>query len=175
MSNDLRNMIGTLVTEPNSLQAQRTGQSFFVDETTAPVTNEGNLLSLMTMRDFYKDNEGKIPENIGKLFNNVAREESRYMMSALAVLNDKSQASMRIQNKFGRDFNAAKEIAKLLKQKADEEEFNQTLKPFVDHLAIGRKKSRPGMIVGGNEEQQQVAIQGIADDLKASFDAINGL
>ncbi len=175
MSNDLRNMIGTLVTEPNSLQAQRTGQSFFVDETTAPVTNEGNLLSLMTMRDFYKDNEGKIPENIGKLFNNVAREESRYMMSALAVLNDKSQASMRIQNKFGRDFNAAKEIAKLLKQKADEEEFNQTLKPFVDHLATGRKKSRPGMIVGGNEEQQQEAIQGIADDLKASFDAINGL
>ena len=88
---DLRNAIGSLVTEPQTLQAQRTGQSFFVDETTTPVPNEGNLLSLMTMRDFYKDKDNKVPEDINLLLKNVAQEESRYMMTALAVLADKAK------------------------------------------------------------------------------------
>jgi hypothetical protein len=153
---EIRNQIGSLVTEPQTLHAQRTGQSFFVDENTAPITNEGNLLSLMTMRDFYKDENGKIPDKVKGIFDNVAREESRYMMSALAVLADKSENSKRIQNKFGRDFDAAKSIAKLLKQKADEQEFENTLKPFVEHLTEGRGKAGGRMIVldGGGDDAQ---------------------
>jgi hypothetical protein len=148
MSN-LKDMIGALVTEPQTLQQERTGKTFFVDENTAPITNENNLLSLMTRRDFYEDGDGKVPDEIGNLFKNVAQEESRYMMTALAVLADKSEHGRKIQNKFGRDFDAAKSIAKLLKQKADEREFDNTLKPFVDGLATGRSKSRhpQGIIV----------------------------
>jgi hypothetical protein len=63
---EIRNQIGTLVTEPQTLHAQRTGQSFFVDENTAPITNEGNLLSLMTMRDFYKV-DNKVPQDIADI------------------------------------------------------------------------------------------------------------
>lgn len=146
MSNDIRNVIGSLVTDPQTLDAQRKGQSFFVDENTEPVTNEGNLLSLMTMRDFYKDDKGRIPDEISKIFNGVAREETRYMTAALAVLADTSQNSVRIQNKFGRDFDAAKAIAKLLKQKADEKEFENTLLPYVTHLTSGRQGQSGRMI-----------------------------
>jgi hypothetical protein len=165
---ELRNQIGTLVTEPQSLHAQRTGQSFFVDENTAPITNEGNLLSLMTMRDFYKGADGTIPAGIKGIFDNVAREESRYMMSALAVLADKSQNSVRIQNKFGRDFDAAKSIAKLLKQKADEQEFENTLKPFVTHLTDGRKSTGGRMIPleGQGLIAEDAATKALFDSLK---------
>jgi hypothetical protein len=172
MSNEIRNIVGNLVTEPQTLKQQRTGQSFFVDETTAPVTNEGNLLSLMTMRDFYKDNNGAVPEAVNNLFKNVALEESRYMMSALAVLADKSKNSQRIQNKFGRDFNAAKEIAKMLKEKADEREFEKTLDPFVSRLASTRLEKRAGMVVGN--EQQNIDANKASDDLlDAAFKAIS--
>jgi hypothetical protein len=165
---ELRNQIGSLVTEPQSLHAQRTGQSFFVDENTAPITNEGNLLSLMTMRDFYKNDEGKLPAGIKSIFDNVAREESRYMMSALAVLADKSQNSVRIQNKFGRDFDAAKSIAKLLKQKADEAEFENTLKPYVTELTKGRAGTGGRMIPleQGPADAQKQATEALFASLK---------
>jgi hypothetical protein len=146
MANNIKDVIGSLVTEPQSLQQQRTGQSFFVDENTAPITNEGNLLSLMTMRDFYKGPDGKVPDEMNKIFQNVAQEESRYMIAALKVLADDSPESHRIQNKFGRDFDAAKSIAKLLKQKADEREFESTIEPFVTALTTDRKAARPGLI-----------------------------
>jgi hypothetical protein len=163
---NIRNEIGQLVTEPKSLHEERVGQSFFVDETTQPVTNEGNLLSLMTMRDFYKDHEGKLDATIAGIFNNVAREESRYMMSALAVLADKSEHSKKIQSKFGRDFDAAKEIAKLLKQKADEREFDLTLQPFVDHLTTGRNSTGGRMVI-------KPLQGGDANATKALFDSLN--
>jgi hypothetical protein len=143
---ELRNQIGSLVTEPQSLHAQRTGQSFFVDENTAPITNEGNLLSLMTMRDFYKNEEGKVPADIKKIFDNVAQEESRYMMSALKVLSAQTPAARKMQTKFGRDFDAAKSIAKLLKQKADEKEFEDTVAEFVKPLVDDRQGRKGGMI-----------------------------
>ena len=145
---ELRNQIGSLVTEPQSLHAKRTGESFFVDENTEPITNEGNLLSLMTMRDFYKGDVDK-----QDLFKNVAHEETRYMVAALQVLNETTPAARKMQTKFGRDFDAAKSIAKLLKQKADEKEFENTVAEFVTPLVAQRKERKGGMVVVDDEEE----------------------
>jgi hypothetical protein len=81
-----------------------------------------------------------------QIFNNVAQEETRYMVSALKVLAADTPAAHKMQTKFGRDFDAAKSIAKLLKQKADEKEFEDTVAEFVNPLVTDRRQRKAGII-----------------------------
>ena len=73
--------------------------------------------------------------------------------------------------------NAAKEIAKLLKQKADEKEFENTLEPYVAGLAAGRSANRGGILSLPNvSDNRRTRIQeGYNEGRAAIFDAINTL
>lgn len=144
MSIPQKTAIDKMVSKPQSLEAERSGNAFFLDEYTPSIPNESNFLTLMTMRQFYKGDQKTLD-----IFDKIAREENRYLMKAMEIITEKhtdpttkeAKVQDKIHNKLGRDFNAALKIAAMLKNKTDENEMNELLKPLTEDL-IREKGSR---------------------------------
>ena len=105
----------------------------FLDEYTDSVPSEGNLLSLLTMKQFYQGEADKT-----EIIKNIAEEENQYLMKAMEILGSNPAAAaddvekrrrMRMQDKFGKDFKSAVGLAALLKSEADELEFRKIIRP----------------------------------------------
>ena len=143
--------IGNLLARPNTLEEQRLGRAFFAEENTAVLTNEADLLSLMTLKEFYKGGSSGDEEAKAAL-TAIGREESRYLVESMKILSkdvssDADQAKyLKIRAKFGRDFNGAKQLALLLKSEADAAEYRELLGPIVRPLVEARQADRSGAL-----------------------------
>ena len=148
MSDLVKSLTGALA-NPSSVDQQTRGRSFFLDEHTTAVPSEGNMLTLLTMKDLFKTPGGSTNETaIGA----VAKEESRYLVQAMKILStdpeqgwgagedgeggsnlsaDQKRTIRRMQDKFGKDFKGATELSKLLKTEAVRVEFEDAIKSFV--------------------------------------------
>lgn len=118
------------------------------DDHTDPQTNEGNLLSLITLKQIL-GKEGQTD----KVLAAMAKEETRHLMMAMRILSSNGDnglitgdapiaAAAKLQDKFGRDMSAALRLGKLLKNKADSKEVELMLNPFVLDTINNKGESR---------------------------------
>lgn len=115
------------------------------DDYTDPTTNEGNLLSLITLKNILGDEAG-----VNSTLKDMAKEETRHLMLAMKILTSKGdqgdpatgQAVQKLQEKYGRDMAGAVKLGKLLKTKADEKEVELLLAPFVIDTIKGKSAQR---------------------------------
>ena len=125
----------------------------FLDEYTDSVPSEGNLLSLLTMKQFYG-----ATSNEGKTIARIANEENQYLMKAMEILGADLNANgldegekrrrQRMQDKFGKDFKSAVGLAALLKSEADELEFRKIIRPELQQIIEKRNSNRSNGIFG---------------------------
>ena len=123
----------------------------FLDEYTDSVPSEGNLLSLLTMKQFY---QGTDRDSVAKqgIIGRIAQEENQYLMKAMEILgadlNERGldekvkRRRQRMQDKFGKDFKSAVGLAALLKSEADELEFRKIIQPELQTIIAGRGGTR---------------------------------
>lgn len=130
MSDNLVKSLNSALAAPASLEQQRTGKGFFLDEKTTPIPSEANMLTILTMKDLFKDKVATLDK--------VAKEESKYLMRAMEILTgDPAQPQIkRVQDKFGKDVAGAAQLAQLLKTEA----INQEYQEQVSELLQGFKK-----------------------------------
>ena len=130
-------------------QRQDSQYARFLDEYTPSIPNEGNLLSLLTLKQFYKDDE-----NVKEMLKKVANEENQYLLAAMHTLtrdpatmrNEADrQAHQKMKDKFGKDFKSMVSLSQLLKQEADEMEFKELLKPTIQGVIKNRVPHRTGL------------------------------
>ena len=129
-------VLQSFIAQPSSLEQERAGKRFFLDSHSKVIPNEGNLLSLMTLKQFY---QGK-PEE--KIFNKIAEEENRYLISAMKMLQEDKGSNTeavavqrKLRSKFGSDFDSALSLAGLLKSKSDEKAFDDLIEPAIKDLS----------------------------------------
>lgn len=128
-------VLHSFIAQPSSLEQERAGKRFFLDSHSKVIPNEGNLLSLMTLKQFYA---GK-PE--AQLFDDIAKEENRYLLSAMDMLQgvgktgDDAKVQNKLRTKFGSDFDSALSLAGLLKAKSDEKAFDDLIQPAIKGLS----------------------------------------
>ena len=129
-------VLQSFIAQPGSLEQERAGKRFFLDSHSKVIPNEGNLLSLMTLKQFYSQDANKT-----KLFDDIAKEENRYLLSAMDMLQgtktddaDKD-IQTKLRTKFGSDFDSALSLAGLLKSKSDEKAFDELIDPAITKLA----------------------------------------
>ena len=129
-------VLHSFIAQPSSLEQERAGKRFFLDSHSKVIPNEGNLLSLMTLKQFYA---GK-PE--AQLFDDIAKEENRYLLSAMDMLQgdksgdtDAASVQKKLRSKFGSDFDSALSLAGLLKAKSDEKAFDDLIQPAIKKLS----------------------------------------
>lgn len=114
------------------------------DDYTNPQTNEGNLLSLITLQQIIGAGDTEAKAAIA----GMAKEETRHLIQAMKMLTQegkddyKGQRLAKIQDKYGRDMNAAVQLAKVLKAKGDEKEVDLLLNPFVMDTVRGKGSQR---------------------------------
>ncbi len=124
-----------------------------------PVTNEGNLLSLITLKQILGDGDGEGQKEVQDIVHGMAKEETRYLLQAMKILGGKLEdtsgqagmATMKLREKYGRDMNSALKLASVLKAKSDEKEVELMLNPFVmDTLRNGsaERSTRGGFTIG---------------------------
>ena len=129
-------VLQSFIAQPSSLEQERAGKRFFLDSHSKVIPNEGNLLSLMTLKQFYSDNKDQTD-----VFNNIAKEENRYLLSAMDMLQGTKTAQgekdvqTKLRSKFGSDFDSALSLAGLLKSKSDEKAFDELIDPAITKLA----------------------------------------
>ena len=118
----------------------------FLDEYTDSVPSEGNLLSLLTMKQFYQGDD-----EATNAIKAIAKEENQYLMKAMEILgSDPADAvddverrrRQRMQDKFGKDFKSAVGLASLLKSEADELEFRKIIRPELQSIITKRGGAR---------------------------------
>ena len=130
MSDSIISSLNSALAQPNSLEQERKGRDFFLDEYTSAQPSEANMLTLLTMRDLAGKNSTQA-EYITK----IATEESKYLMHAMKFLSGTPQpdepVKARLQAKFGKDFRGASELAKLLKKEAIEKEYKEEINNFL--------------------------------------------
>lgn len=117
------------------------------DDYTNPTTNEGNLLSLITLKNIL-GGEGGADATIKAM----AKEETRHLMLAMKILTHDppdaqkngvtAMATARLQDKFGRDMAGAVRLGRLLKAKGDEREVDLMLDPFIMDTLAGKTKTQ---------------------------------
>lgn len=125
------NVLENFISKPQSLEAERVGRRYFLDSHDKVIPNEANLLSLMTLKEFYAD------DTVAKdAFEIIGKNETKYLTEAMKILSDdtevdpnqpKTMATKKLQQKFGRDFNAAIALSNMLKNKAEELEYNELI------------------------------------------------
>lgn len=144
MSDLVKSLTGALA-KPTTIEQQNRGRTFFLDEHSTAVPNEGNMLTLLTMKDLFKSETAAT-----NAIDIVAKEESRYLVQAMKILssdpnspwkdadgNDhdltaaQAKTITKMQNKFGKDLEGSKELSKLLKIEAVRVEFEDSIKEFV--------------------------------------------
>lgn len=131
------NVLENFISKPNSLEAERVGRSYFLDNHADVIPNEGNLMSLLTLQKFYKDDV-----NINDALKKIGANESKYLVEAMQLLtadttnnDDESKTKRKIQQKFGQNFNASLGLAQMLKTKSEEVAFNDLINPIVKTLS----------------------------------------
>lgn len=126
--------VGAAISNTQSLGQERAANAFLADETTSPFTNEGNLLSLQTLRAFAEKKNDQASVNA---IDSIGYEESRYLLKAMQALtgDESDPQSIRLKAKFGRDLNGAVSLGRYLKQNADEAEAKALVSDWVDSLA----------------------------------------
>ena len=133
----------------------------FTDDYTNPTTNEGNLLSLITLKQIVGGQQG-----VDDTLRDMAKEETRHLMLAMKILTNRNglgnaaadSAAAKLQDKFGRDMNAAIKLGKLLKAKGDAKEVELMLQPFVQSTIVNKgpiRAGRGGFTLGGLGNQPQ--------------------
>lgn len=151
------NVLENFIAKPNSLEAERVGRSYFLDNHSNVIPNEGNLLSLLTMKKFYKGQDEE------KWLTSIGQEEGKYLTEAMKMLTAKSgvnaagdslanglsandlKSAKKLQQKFGSDFNAALGLANMLKSKSEQVEFDSLINPLVAGLS---EKTRQNLFIG---------------------------
>lgn len=128
MSDSIISSLNSALAQPNSLEQERKGRDFFLDEYTSAQPSEANMLTLLTMRDL----AGKDSDE-AKAIKSIAAEESKYLMHAMKYLTGEpdNATKHRLQAKFGKDFRGASELAKLLKKEAIEKEYKEEINNFL--------------------------------------------
>ena len=139
------NVLENFISKPNSLEAERVGRSFFLDNNADVIPNEGNLLSLLTLQKFYKDDSNGVLDAIKQ----IGERESKYLVEAMKILSvekDDSRigdteylAARKLQQKFGSNFNASIGLASMLKNKSEQVEFDNLINPIVKNLSTTTK------------------------------------
>ena len=137
----------------------------FLDEYTDSVPSEGNLLSLLTMKQFYGERSAE-----GQVIKRIANEENQYLMRAMEILgadlNDnridegEKRRRQRMQDKFGKDFKSAVGLAALLKSEADELEFRKIIRPELQQIIEKRNNNRSNGIFGAPAAAAAAAAAG---------------
>lgn len=128
-------ILQSFISQPTSLEQERAGKRFLLDSHSKVIPNEGNLLSLMTLKKFYSSDATQTG-----IIDAIAKEENRYLLSAMNLLQGKQDTEpkqdiqRKLRSKFGSDFDSALSLAGLLKSKADERAFEELIKPAVDEL-----------------------------------------
>jgi len=128
------NVLENFIAKPQSLEAERVGRRYFLDSHDKVIPNEANLLSLMTLKEFYSGDEDS-----KKAFETIGKNETKYLTEAMKILSEdikdasdaKSIATKKLQQKFGRDFNAAIGLSNMLKNKAEEIEYDLLIKAVI--------------------------------------------
>lgn len=129
------NVLENFISKPQSLEAERVGRRYFLDSHDKVIPNEANLLSLMTLKEFYAGDA-----DAQNAFENIGKNETKYLTEAMKILSDdsevdptdtKSMATKKLQQKFGRDFNAAIGLSNMLKNKAEELEYNELIEAVI--------------------------------------------
>lgn len=107
-----------------------------VKNKTNPTTNEGNLLSLITLQQVL----GTTDANVKKIVQDMAKEETRYLLHAMKILsapaNDfdtpaAAAGAQLMRDEYGKDMEGALRLASVLKSKSDEKQFDLVFEPFV--------------------------------------------
>ena len=134
MSNDLRNALTSGLANPQSLKQQADVRSFFLDDHSQAPANEPNMLTFLTMRDLFKDDVEAIDK--------TAKEESKYLMTAMKILQSDDDENKNIQQKFGKDLKGANELASLLKSEAIKREYESDMDQLISkhEKDLGRKE-----------------------------------
>ena len=145
MSDNLVTSLSSALAAPSSLQELRKGQGYFLDDHTPAIPSEGNMLTLLTMKDLFKDGGD---EEAKAALGAIAKEESKYLMQAMKVLSsetsgDGGDSIRRMQDKFGKDMAGATQLAQLLKNESIKQEY-EDIKKFVDSEVFARKQ--PGAL-----------------------------
>ena len=137
MSNDLRNALTKGLADPQSLKQQADVRSFFLDDHSQAPANEPNMLTFLTMRDLFKG-DGDSEEAIA----GTAKEESKYLMTAMKILQSDNAENKNIQQKFGKDLKGANELASLLKSEAIKREYEHDMDQLISkhEKDLGRKR-----------------------------------
>ncbi len=141
------NVLENFISKPNSLEAERVGRSYFLDNHADVIPNEGNLMSLLTLQKFYKRDS---PD--WEVLKKVATEETKYVHEAMKMLTatqaanngftgDKLKVAQKLQQKFGSNFNASLGLAQMLKSKSEQVEFDKLINPVVENLAAHTKRN----------------------------------
>ena len=128
MSDSIISSLNSALAQPNSLEQERKGRDFFLDEYTSAQPSEANMLTLLTMRDLAGKNSTE-----AQAIKRIAAEESKYLMHAMKYLAGEPDSAIkhRLQAKFGKDFRGASELAKLLKKEAIEKEYREEIDKFL--------------------------------------------
>jgi thioredoxin-like negative regulator of GroEL len=122
--------LGGALSNPKTLDEQRGGFQMLIDDLSKANPNENNLLSLLTLRDLYKEGD----EDKLNAIKATARNETEHLVRAMEILtNDKAEgkekeAQEQLQRKFGKDTKGAIGLAELLKTMEDEDEAKALLK-----------------------------------------------
>lgn len=145
MSDNLVKSLSSALAAPSSLQEQRRGQGYFLDDHTPAIPSEGNMLTLLTMKDLFKDGDPEAKAALGA----IAKEESKYLMQAMKVLSSETEGAggesiRRMQDKFGKDMAGATQLAQLLKNESIKQEYEEDIKKFVDSDVF--KRNQPGAL-----------------------------
>jgi thioredoxin-like negative regulator of GroEL len=123
--------LGGALSNPKTLDEQRGGFQMLIDDLSKANPNENNLLSLLTLRDLYKEGEDEDKLNAIKA---TAKNETEHLVRAMEILTntkatgDEKTAQEQLQRKFGKDTKGAIGLAELLKTMEDEDEAKAILK-----------------------------------------------
>lgn len=140
MADNIVKSLNSALAAPSSLDQQRAGRGFYLDEHTTPIPSEGNMLTLLTMKDLVAS------ENDKKALMGIAQEESKYLVHAAKILQavpsgDKKEQIARIQDKFGKNFAGATELATLLKNESLRREWEDEIGTFLNPAKFTRKQA----------------------------------
>jgi hypothetical protein len=141
-SNNLISSLNNALSAPTSLAQERQGRGFYIDEHTSANPSEGNMLTLLTMKDLHKG--GK---DATEAIETIAKEESKYLIHAMKILSTDPESAngtaqraiRRMQDKFGKDFRGATELSQLLKSKSIEADFEAEIGTFIEGFAAKGK------------------------------------
>lgn len=130
-------------------ESEKKANRSITDDFVNPTTNEGNLLSLLTLRSMYNDND-----QAKAAIKGMAAEEGRHLLQAMSILTGDMSgaggeeakitqaAAEKLRDKFGRDMTGAIKLANMLKDKADAKETELILAPFVDSVVAQKSGAR---------------------------------